>query len=305
VNPKIVTVMTLLPVISQIRTFQRLAQVEGGRLEAEGNFEGAWVWYRAIFRCSRHVGQKGTAIERLVGRSMHQLACRRITAWASDPRVTAPMLRKALEAAIADDAMRAPLSDCVKVEYLGFLHTYADSDLVKRCLGEEGLGAIGKADWVARNAGVFSVARGVKKEPERSRRVIRLICANQLTACDLPPERRPPIVASVPNVSGTLGPPGLFLELYRVDGSAPPAARALSPEEILNWYHSTLYATRLSPGLNTVFKAVDAERGIQASLVIALANRLYEIERGKPPETVEELVGPYLKALPEGYKPVE
>ena len=40
-----------------------------------------------------------------------------------------------------------------------------------------------------------------------------------------------------------------------------------------------------------------------ANLVLALASRLYELERGQPPETFKELVGPYLKALPEGSPP--
>jgi hypothetical protein len=303
VPPKTVTVMTLLPVVQESRTFARLAQLEGGRLEAEGDVEGAWGWYRAMFRCSRHLGQRGTAIERLVGRAVHQVASREITRWANDPRVTPPMLRKALDAVIADGAMVAPLSDCVKVEYLGFLNTYADADLVRKCLNDEGLGAT-KADWVVRNAAVFSMAKGIKKEPERSRRVIRLIYANLLSACDLPPERRPPIVSSVANLSGLGGPP-ILVDLYRVDNSASPAARALPPDEIVNWYRTTLYASRLSPALKMVFNAVDYERVAQANLVLALANRLYEIERGKPAEKVEDLVGPYLKSLPDGYKPIE
>ena len=35
------------------------------------------------------------------------------------------------------------------------------------------------------------MVRVFKKEPERSRRVFRLIIANHLAYCDLPPSRRP------------------------------------------------------------------------------------------------------------------
>ena len=38
------TLMTQLTVIQQVRSFPRLAQLEGGRLEAEGDVEGAWRW---------------------------------------------------------------------------------------------------------------------------------------------------------------------------------------------------------------------------------------------------------------------
>ncbi len=302
--PRSLTVMTQLPVIQQIREFPRLAQLEGGRLEAEGDLEAAWRWHRAIFRSSRHVGQRGVMIERLVGKAMHQVACRQITRWASDLRVTPAMLRQALDSAIADYAMTAPLSDCVKVEYMGFLKTYEDPDLVWKCLSDPNLGVSGKPNLVGRNAHFFSVARVFKKEPERSRRVTRLVFANLLAVCDLRPDRRPTIACSLPNLTGSPGSQTLA-DLYQLDSSAPPAARALPPDKILRWYRTTLYASHLSPSLKMIINVTDTERVTQANLVIALANRLYEIERGKPPETVEELVGPYLKALPEGYKPIK
>ncbi len=302
--PRSLTVMTQLPVVGEIRGFARLAQLEGSRLEAEGDLEGARRWYRAIFRSSRHVGQRATMIERLVGKAMHQVACRQITRWASDPRVTPAMLRQAIDAAIDDYTMTAPLSDCVKVEYMGFLKTYEDPDLVWKCLSDPNLGVSGKANLLGRNAQFFSVARVFKKEPERSRRVLRLIYANLLEVCDLPPDRRPPVACPLPNLTGFPGSPTLA-DLYQLDGTAPPPAKALPPDEILRWYRTTLYASRLSPSLKMLINVIDTERVTQANLVIALANRLYEIERGKPPETFEELVGPYLKALPEGYKPIK
>jgi hypothetical protein len=303
VSPRSMTIVTPLPVIDRIRWLMRLAKLEAGRLEAEGDLDGAWQWYRAIFRCSRHVGFRATAIERLVGKAMHQVACVQMTRWASDQRVTPPLLRKALDAAIQDYAVTGPLSDQLKVEYIGFLNTYKDPDLVWKCLKDDAVGAPGKSDWLSRDVKLFSLARAFKKEPERSRRVIRLIYANLLAVCDLPPDRRPTVACSIPNLAGAPGPKTL-VELYKLDASAPASARALAPEEVLKWYRTTLYASRCSPALLMIIRAIDAERQTQANLVIALANRLYEIERGKPPETYEDLVGPYLKALPDGYKPI-
>jgi hypothetical protein len=302
--PRTLTVMTQLPVIQQSREFARLAQLEGSRLEAEGDLEGAWRWHRAIFRSSRHVGQRGTMIERLVGRAMYQVASRQITRWASDTRVTPALLRQALDAVIADYEMTPPLSDCLKVEYLGFVNTFEDPALVWKCLNEDSIRRPGPPDWLSRNNSLFSLARVVKKEPERSRRVLRLIYANLLEVCDLPPDRRPPVTCSLPNLTGAPGSP-MLVDLYQLDNSTPARSRALPPDEILEWYRSSLYATHLSPAVKMIFNVTDAERTSQANLVITLANRLYEIERGKPPETVEELVGPYLKALPAGYKRIE
>ncbi len=304
IPPQSMTVMTLLPVIQKLRQFPRLGQLEGGRLEAEGDLEGAWRWYRATFRSSRHVGHRATAIERLVGRQLHNVACRELTRWASDPRMTPALLRRALDAAIDDDKLTGPLSDTLKLEYMVFRKTYDDPDLVWKCLNDENVMASGPSDWLARNMSLFSAAKSFKKEPERSLRVIRLIYANQLAVVDLPPDRRPTAACSLPNLTPRSATPTPLMDLYTLDDSTPRAARALSPEQILRWYRTTLYAVRLTPALGTIIKAVDAERVTQANLLIALANRLYELERGNPPSTAEELVGPYLKALPEGYKPI-
>ena len=298
---KSVSITTQLPVIQDIRACVRLAQLEGTRLEAEGDLEGAWRLYRAIFRSSRHVGRKkATAIERLVGKSFHDVACRELTRWANDPRMTPMLLRQALEAAIADYETTGPLSDILKVEYLVCLTAYEDSDLVWKWLTDQNILGASKPVWFARDVNLFRLSKGFKSEPERSRRVIRLVFANLLATCDLHPERRPPVACSLPNPDPASRPE---VDLCSLDDSAPASARALPPEKILQWFNTTLFASRILPSFSTFIKSIDRERITQANLLIALANRLFEIERGQPAETVEELVGPYLKALPEGYKP--
>ena len=303
VPSKSMTIMTQLTVVGEIRKCTRLAQLEASRLEAEGDLEGAWRWYRAIFRSSRHLGRRSTVIERLVGSQMHDVACRRLTRWANDPRITPELLRPALDAAIADYATTGPLSDNLKVEYLVFLTGCDDPDLVWKCMTDPNvLGTSKTVVWFARDLNLFRLSKGFKNEPERSRRVIRLVFANLLATCDLPPERRPPVACSLPN-SNPSSKTTVLVDLCSLDGSAPAPARALPPEKILEWFNTTLFASQILPAFSNFIKAIDRERTTQASLVIALANRLFEIERGQPPETVEELVGPYLKALPEGYKP--
>ena len=297
-----ITIVTVLPVIDRIRWLMRLAKLEASRLEAEGDMEGAWRWYRAIFRSSRHVGHHATAIERFVGLQMHALASRQLTRWSSDPRVAPALLRQALDAAIADYAMTGPISDNIKVEYLTFLKTYDDPDLVWKCLGDQQTsGRTGMPAWLARDSKVFSVARGLMKEPERSRRVARLIYANLLAACDRPPSKRPPVGAALPSAwSGVTS----LVDLYEPDASFPDSAKALSPEQIRQWFDSSIYAKHLTPSFVNIIQAADRERVTQANLVIALANRLYEVERGRTATTFEELVGPYLKALPDGLQPL-
>jgi hypothetical protein len=44
-----------------------------------------------------------------------------------------------------------------------------------------------------------------------------------------------------------------------------------------------------------------ADRQARADLILSLADRIYEIEKGQPPATVEALVGTVLPRLPEDY----
>ena len=54
------------------------------------------------------------------------------------------------------------------------------------------------------------------------------------------------------------------------------------------------------PAIDNLDK-VEKNRSIQAALVVYLAEQLYTRENGHPPDSPQQLVGPYLKALPEGF----
>jgi hypothetical protein len=58
----------------------------------------------------------------------------------------------------------------------------------------------------------------------------------------------------------------------------------------------------LFPAFVAIEKTIGRERTVQAALVMTLANELHRREHGDYPDRVEELVGPYLKALPEGFQ---
>ena len=85
-----------------------------------------------------------------------------------------------------------------------------------------------KSDLLAFAPSLDTFLRG---EPERSRRVLRLLAANDLAWCDRPAVERPAF--AVPR-----------LRIYQADPSAPPAARALPPEELARWADSILINPR-------------------------------------------------------------
>jgi len=302
VSPRDMTFATMLTAIEELRLLVRLATLEGTRREAEGDFSGALDYYTGILRSGKHCGRRGVSIERLVGTLISKIGCERITRWATDPRVDAAMLRRALDAVAAAEALTPTPSEVLKGEYMCFLNSLPDPKLLAPELtGGPELPRI--YSWPGGRAFSEDLTRNLRREPERSRRVVRLVFANWLAACDLPPDRRPPrAAAKVPGspVSETLLP-----DLSVLDASAPASARALPPDELNRWWKSTLYARRFLGSsynrLSDVLQAFDRDRSLHANLMIALGNELYQRDHGAYPVTAGELVGPYLKALPEGY----
>ncbi len=292
-HPDGISIGTRLPVTQELRMLGQLGLLEASRLETEGDMAGAWAWYRAALRASRHSGKHGFMTERLVGAANHDNASKALTLWASDPRVDAPLLRLALEEVIAIDAMTVPRSESLKLEYLLFVHSLADPDLIEALLmfREQG----DPADWCQD----LPVSREIKKpiqaarllvadDRERSRRLARLMMANWLAEIDKPPARRSKLARNDPPI-------------YEADPTAPPSSRALPPEKLSEWLDSSLIASRYFHALSRYTISIDRERARQARLVVHLASELYRREHGEPPPSPQALVGPYLKALPEDY----
>ena len=306
IPPGALTFEVKLDLAQKLRSFTRLALLQGSKKEADGDVEGALEWYLAILRSSRHSGKRGTFIERLIGIAMHSMASTQLMRWAADPRVEARMLRKAIDVAYATEAVTPPTSDGLKTEYLSFLHSLDDPELMLRIHDSfttptPNGGSVthyGQGGW---KSSLTRVKRRALNEPERSRRVIRLIFANWLAYCDRPPNQRPPRVVPNPAISLTAHAKVLLADLYVVDATAPAPARVFPPEKIAAWYGTTMDAEMALPNFAGVERAVARERSVQGNLLVTLANELHKREHGKYPERLEELVGPYLKVLPGGY----
>jgi hypothetical protein len=282
---------TLLPVSQELRMLARMAVLEGSRLESEGDMAGAWGWYRACLRSSRHSGRHGFKIERFVGAAMHENASTALTRWSADPRVDAPMLRRALEEVIAIDAMTAPLAEAYKQEYLVSVRSIDDPQLIGDVLVRRN--AEDPEDW-CQDLAVSDVNKEriqrvrvfAADDRERSIRVSRLMIANWLPQIDRPPSRRSRLVRKDPPI-------------YEPDPDGPPASRALPPEKLSEWLDSSMLAARHFRFLGN-FSGVDRERARQARLVVHMADQLYRREHGgNPSPSPSALAGPYLKALPE------
>ena len=287
-QPRDANADVLLPVCQTLRTFLRLANLEAIRLEHEGDLNGSWSWIRANLRASRHSGQYGFWIERVVGIAHFESSSMQATRWSDQPGVDASMLRRALDDVLAIEAIRTPTSNVLKNEYYDLMNTLDDLGMRERAVNSR----YPREQVTAPRAALerlLMVRAILIREPERSRRVGRLVLANWLAVCDLPAdERKRRLVLGLKN------------PIYAAaEGEVPP----ITPEELDGWFESTYYMRELLSFWKGMERSTSRDERNRANLIVHLAMELYKREHGKEATSVRTLVGPYLKELPVGYVP--
>ena len=280
--------------IPSFRSFQSLALLEASRLEQRGDMAGAWVWYCAAMRSAYHLGLRGSIIMRLVAQQRYAELRRRLAPWVEDSRTTPDLIRRAIDDTVACGTFSPSESYSLKAEY-----HYLEDELTRPSNPGRQL-LIGRLAAVLRShsyqldpdqVGALADAwRWWRREPERSRRVLRLAIANRLACDDLPSDRRP---ARDPDVSGPF-------DLYAPGLEAPARARALSPAALDRWLQTSTDAQELLRSWDSIVRPLRVrERANHRALVTMLADELYRRDHGAYPPTDEALVGPYLKKLPD------
>jgi hypothetical protein len=290
-QPKDMTIATNLGVVQNLRDFGRLAMLEGSRLQDAGDLDGAWRIYRGAVRSSRHAGIHGAAIQRLIGRSLLVQARPRVLEWIESPKVTPEMLRRAIADVEACSAMTPPNSDMIRAEYFALRAALNRPEEWNRYIGGEADGPGGAGMWYNHLSFVPPIRRFLLREPERSLRVLRLVTAGVLAQCDRPRASRAKLIEAN------------YL-IYDVDDRTPAVVASMTPEELKSWADRSTYRY-LMPALNTALSYADFEGGTFDELRLRMAERAYEIERGKPASTYGDLLGPYLRSLPENIEPAD
>jgi len=283
------TFETRLPLLIDHRHFARMALVEAARLRDEGDMAGAWDWYCSILRGSRLLGRNGTVISALVGIAEYATAGTAIASWQADPRVEPALLRRALDDVRAVDVLTGPNAVPSQVEYLSVMRMLEDPDHMMRFFlddSSDGDKVVDRTAWYNHAPAIHRVAFFLENEPERTRRLVNLAFANWLAQCEKPPGLRPPMI-------GTKEQPRWLYD-------TPARPGGLSSATLLRHFQSSRFAQYLIPASGAIARAFDRDRSQRAGLVVALASELYRRERGKEPGSPADLVGPYLKELPDG-----
>ncbi len=273
------------PLIS-IQTFARLARLEASRLEGEGDLEGAWKVHRAALRSSRHAGMHGGLMQRSIGYNILSLVRPDVLRWADDPKVTPDLLRRAIADVEVCKAMTSPISEMFRVDYFELRSVI---DLTGGSPHDRVDAAIGEKEWYQQLAPVSQIRHFLRREPERTHRVHRLITADILAQCDRPRGERPKIASS-------------RYMIYEIDPRTPSAVAAMKPDELAGWADRSLYST-ITGDFGFQYARIELESTIFDSFLFQMAERAYQIEHGQAPTTYGDLLGSYLKALPEGFEP--
>lgn len=289
-----------LPLAMSLFDLSLMGILEATRLEDAGDLAGAWEHYRAALRASRHVGMGGTSSHRSIGQVLASIATTHVLRWSEHPNLDAALLRQALDDARDIEALSPPHSATLKADFLGMIEavehpdSWLEFDQGAQRPGLKGTFYALCMEWST----LFRMATFLKREPERSRRVYRIMYAHWLSQCDLPPGRRIPMVKTQTRNNHT------FPDFpYTTPPGGLDAAHPLSTDDYHDWFRSTLYADFLCPPLGHYLENLDRDRRGLSTLVLHLAERLYTLDRGSPPERNEDLVASgYLERLPDGYE---
>jgi hypothetical protein len=297
-----------------------VAFLEASRRQESGDTAGAWECHRAVLRMITHMRRRGNAVHRYAAMRANPWLQRRLADWAADPRTTIPQLHTALDEVLKNEPNPDWDISAIKYGYLDLMREIERPMPLSVQHEIEGEWRFGLGDMALSPAMIDhleAARRFLLREPERSRRVLRLLCAQYLAHAEargLPPQKPAVwvrflyLTSTNPVTKGRITVP-----LYPVSPHAPAGARALPPQALAGWLVATLDARlRLVQSHSQYWpwppnRLADnrgvADRKAYRNLVIMLATELYHRERGSLPASDEALVGTYLKSLPDGKSP--
>jgi hypothetical protein len=275
--------------LQAILSFRTLALLEASRLEDLGEMAAAWAWYRAIVRSIRHVAMRGAIYRRNSVQKHHRRLRDRLTNWSHDPRTAPALIRQALEDLIACEALAPSDLDSLKNAYLGINELLDSEHTPGRDVPLMRFRRFYNPEYQLNPEQIQAIWDGwrfLRHEPERSRRVIKLLTAHWLAYFALPVDERP---KSDPRVAS--------MDLYPLGLSSPAKARMLAPEALDAWFETAYDAQQVLQYLDPT-RIQTIEQANHVDLLILLASELYLRDHGTDPPAPDVLVGPYLKRLP-------
>lgn len=268
-----------------------LALLEAARLEEAGDFDAAWTHFRATLRASRHLLFHAPSDPAWTGRTLAEYTLGRLRTWATNSRLSPALLRRALDDLQEVSSMTPPLSDTLRAAYIMRLRMLEHPERYVNMQDHK----FAMSEYAP---ALFELGKFLWREPERSRRVTRLIAAHWLDYVDLPPQTRPRLVSNLVDDTGQ------YSDFpYSVPPGANPETHPLAAPALFQWHKSTLYDSALTHHEPYLMAAADADRRTISSLILNVAEELYRREHGKAAANAADLVSAgYLEKMPPGYE---
>lgn len=283
----------------------RLALMEANRLEEAGDLAGAWRWHKARLRAPLLIARRGGGFERGWSSYFFEEVAHRARGWAEHDEMTAPLLRAAIADVEAMASLHGSEADSLKRDYLQLRAEIADPWLAAR-IGEPTAGGptAPAAGLPAYQVPLPQPLQGLRTrvdaflagEPERSRRVARMVYANWLAQADRRPADRAKAISTDPLIfdEAAATVPVAPVDLARLAAAAP-------------MFQLARHALPTPPGVAPLSdrwpKLYATDRRVRAGLIVSLAGRLYEVETGATAADDAQLVGKVLPKLPDDYVP--
>ena len=269
-----------------------LALLEAQRLVEDGDLAGAWTWYRSLMRSSWLIGHHSGESARAMGRNTRGRLARRLTVWAEHPKTDLALLRRALADVQACEPLLPSEAEILKVAYIVGLDNFGAFFRASAAVDIPPIEGDGFQPPRGLVTQFYEAKRWIRRDNERSRRVLNLVFCNWLKNVELPLDERPDPVIRVKSGPRLLGLPADFYPF-------PAAVTKLDPIALARWYASTIDLRTNLPPLSSYQADLRQDLVAHGSLVLAVANEIYRQEHGTLPESPEKLVGAVLDHLPE------
>lgn len=253
----------------ELQTVGLLADLRALQCLNDGKTEEAWHWLRALLRSSRHLGQNGHLIDRLLGAALHEMAAQTIVTWAEDERVSPEDAQRALIEVREIYGLTVANSLHLKKQYHEFVRLLSSHKDVQDDMG-----------MIQRQLTAGHLF--LNGEPDLCRILMRHVYVNLLSQCDLPRRER--------TIAGTRR------ELFLPTGSeTPPLMDVNSLDDGLA---RSVLARMVFPGIVMLVDDTDEEQATQTALELCLTAELYRRKSGAYPDSLDALVPEFLDEVP-------
>lgn len=262
IPPAEMEIGTQLETTHKLHQMRQLVIVKAKLLADAGKLDEAWDWYRALFRCSRHLGHHHSGVvDRIVGSLLYNTACKGVLYhWANNDQVTDKQLSLAISELIEINAMTTPIVEQLKAEYVMCINTLAAGDWAKKLI-RPGVGSAGED-----NDFFNSIAYWLANEPNVSRRLLNIHISQFLDGLD---------------------------QSYNQNSATSYQPDYLSVREIEPLAKASILGQEFPGMFDNLHRAHTADKAHQAVLIAMLSAYRFKLANGYFPQSIDELKSAY------------